>query len=96
MRDNKLDTLLAGTSDDCLHMSWHPQRSCFVTVGTSGKIYVWAQVYKENWSAFAPDFQELVENQVTRFGCCCDLSSPCSDSPWSGRTALQGDRPSRR
>ena len=62
----------AGPRDDCVHLSWHPQRSCFVTVGSSGKIYVWAKVYKENWSAFAPDFEELTENKVLPpLGLCC-------------------------
>lgn len=59
----------AGSSDGLLQISWHPQRSCFVSVGDSGKIYVWAQVYRENWSAFAPDFTELTENQV----CCSSI-----------------------
>ena len=54
-----------GAKDGCLHMAWHPARSSFVTVGTSGKIYVWSKIYKENWSAFAPDFEELDENQAS-------------------------------
>ncbi|CAL5218844.1 g575 [Coccomyxa viridis] len=65
LHTGKLEKFLEfeGSSDNCVHMSWHPQRSCFVTVGSSGKIYVWAKVYKENWSAFAPDFEELTENK---------------------------------
>lgn len=54
-----------GAKDGCLHMAWHPARSSFVTVGASGKIYVWSKIYKENWSAFAPDFEELDENQAS-------------------------------
>ena len=45
-------------------MAWHPARNTLVTVTVPGRILIWAHVYKENWTAFAPDFRELEQNEV--------------------------------
>jgi hypothetical protein len=29
----------------------------FVALAEGGRLYIWAHVYTENWSAFAPDFK---------------------------------------
>lgn len=61
-------------------MAWNPARSSFVSVGTSGKVYVWSRIYKENWSAFAPDFEELEENQASQSAlqdCLCGATTIC-------------------
>jgi len=38
-------------------------RPLVVAVGANGQLYIWAKSYVENWSAFAPDFHELEENE---------------------------------
>jgi hypothetical protein len=50
-------------------MVWHPVRNLLISVSTTGEIYIWGRVYRENWSAFAPDFEELPENQVMSMLC---------------------------
>lgn len=57
-------------------MAWVPGRSALVTLGGSGRAFVWARIYRENWSAFAPDFTELDENQARTLACATDHSLP--------------------
>lgn len=40
-----------------MDLAWHPSRLLLVSVSTSGKVYIWAPIHDENWSAFAPDFK---------------------------------------
>ncbi|KAF6264667.1 WD40-repeat-containing domain protein [Scenedesmus sp. NREL 46B-D3] len=60
----KLERILEGPrNENIADLAWHPTQSLLVTLSGNGKVYLWAQVFNENWSAFAPDFQELDENQ---------------------------------
>ena len=44
-------------------LAWHPVAPLLVSLGGHGRVYVWARTATENWSAFAPDFRELEENE---------------------------------
>lgn len=46
-------------------MAFHPcsQPMQLLTVGATGRIYIWSRLFVENWGAFAPGFSELCENR---------------------------------
>ncbi|KAG1342041.1 hypothetical protein COCNU_05G002700 [Cocos nucifera] len=46
-----------------IDLAWHPVHPLVVSGSVSGLVYIWAKDYIENWSAFAPDFKELEENE---------------------------------
>jgi COMPASS component SWD1 len=45
-----------------LDVQWHPSKPIVVSV-SNGLICIWARAEVENWSAYAPTFKELDENQ---------------------------------
>jgi COMPASS component SWD1 len=48
----------------CPDVQWHPSQPLVIGAGLdSGTIYQWSTTITEGWSAFAPDFIELEENQ---------------------------------
>lgn len=49
--------------DGALWFACHPARPILAACSRSGAIYIWTKRYSENWSAFAPDFKELEENE---------------------------------
>ncbi|GIL51494.1 hypothetical protein Vafri_7470 [Volvox africanus] len=57
-----MERILEGPKESALELAWHPLRSLLLSCSSSGRIYIWAKVHAENWSAFAPDFKELDEN----------------------------------
>ncbi|KAJ4974267.1 hypothetical protein NE237_007441 [Protea cynaroides] len=62
-RAGHLVKILEGPKEALTDLSWHPVHPVVVSVSVSGLVYIWAKDYTENWSAFAPDFKELEENE---------------------------------
>lgn len=55
--------VLEGPKEGVVDIVWHPVRAQFVSIAQTGVAYIWAKNALERWSAFAPDFKELVENE---------------------------------
>nr|XP_043633096.1 uncharacterized protein LOC122604273 [Erigeron canadensis] len=55
--------ILEGPKAAIVDLAWHPVRPIVVSVSVMGLAYVWAKDYTESWSAFAPDFKQLEENE---------------------------------
>ncbi|CAI0421906.1 unnamed protein product [Linum tenue] len=55
--------ILEGPKEALIDLAWHPIHPIVVSVSLAGFVYIWAKDYTENWSAFAPDFKELEENE---------------------------------
>ncbi|KAI3784358.1 hypothetical protein L1987_43456 [Smallanthus sonchifolius] len=62
-RAGHLVKILEGPKEALMDLVWHPVHPLVVSVSLTGLVYIWAKDYTENWSAFAPDFKELEENE---------------------------------
>ncbi|XP_059649321.1 protein RBL [Cornus florida] len=62
-RAGHLVKILEGPKEALIDLTWHPVHPVVVSVSLTGLVYIWAKDYTENWSAFAPDFKELEENE---------------------------------
>lgn len=62
-RAGHLVKILEGPKEQLIDLAWHPVHPIIVSVSLTGLVYIWAKDYTENWSAFAPDFKELEENE---------------------------------
>ncbi|KAK4056681.1 chromatin binding protein [Microbotryomycetes sp. JL221] len=54
--------ILEGPKDPLEDLEWHPTKPLLVSVSSLGFIHIWTTVVTENWSAYAPGFEELDEN----------------------------------
>jgi COMPASS component SWD1 len=59
-----LDKVLQGPRDSLIDVDWHPNRPMLASVSHTGAINVWFNTPTEIWSAYAPGFEELEENEI--------------------------------
>jgi len=52
----------ASKGEMLLDMQWHPTKPLVTSVSSGGFVLLWARAECENWSAYAPTFEELDEN----------------------------------
>ncbi|KAJ9059906.1 hypothetical protein DSO57_1036616 [Entomophthora muscae] len=53
---------LLGPGDQILDLAWNPRQSSLVSVEGSGTICLWAPLYRQCWSGWAPSFREFDTN----------------------------------
>lgn len=63
-----LDKILEGPREPLVDADWHPIRPLLLSVSVSGSINIWFTPNAENWSAYAPGFVELEENDEYQEG----------------------------
>lgn len=56
-------TIKGPQSERVLDIAWHPIRPKIVSCSTGGTVVVWATFTAETWSAYAPTFKEIEENE---------------------------------
>ena len=55
--------MLTGPKGECLlDLAWHPVRPIILSV-SNGVVNIWSHTQTELWSAYAPNFKELDENE---------------------------------
>eukprot|EP01080_Neovahlkampfia_damariscottae_P009571 gene9571-1774_t len=54
---------LENAKNQILCFDYHPYQAILVSSTITGQLTFWGRNYKENWSAFAPDFLEMEENE---------------------------------
>jgi len=58
-----LITILEGPKDIILDLTHHPTRPLYCAASATGLVFIWGQQHTESWSAYAPGFTELEENE---------------------------------
>eukprot|EP00727_Mastigamoeba_balamuthi_P007504 m51a1_g3374 hypothetical protein (498) ;mRNA; f:467874-469491 len=59
-----VEKMLEGPREGVMDLAWHPTRPILISAGTCGTVFVWGAAQTENWSAYAPKFKEIEENEV--------------------------------
>ncbi|KAG9015956.1 chromatin binding protein [Tulasnella sp. 427] len=57
-----LEKILEGPKEPLTDLHWHPVKPHIASLAQSGLIHIWGRHITENYSAFAPGFEELDEN----------------------------------
>ena len=56
---------IEGPKEGILDLQWHPLQPIICScAASSGVIFIWSTNYTEHWSAYAPNFTELQQNEV--------------------------------